>query len=556
MASITQNAPSDSIKAPPMLNNADEPSSNQELSKKFDPKQRQFILILLSLCLIALVVSLDITSVAIALPRISTELQSQENYVWVANCFVFAQTAIQLVCGQVCDIFGRRTPMIISVVIFAIGSAVAGAASTTAALIAGRTIQGLGAGGINVLVELILCDLVPLSERAKYFGIVLSVTAIGTMAGPVIGGVLAEANWRWIFYLNLPVTGIVLVSVIFFLPLQHGKNLSWARTVRRMDWIGYFLSIGSICAILFGLVSGGVVYSWLSWRTIFPIALGLTGWITFHWYENSKFCKEPSIPPRLFLNRTAVSGFYMAFISSTLLIWVCYFWPVYFQGLHDASPMKAGIYILPFAVFLIPVSIVSGIALGKIGAYRPIHFIGFSLSFVGLGLNTLLRQNTTVAAWVMFQIVDASGRGALFPTILPAILASLPESDTATATGMYAFLRSFGFVWGVTIPSIIFNASFDRYAFQIKDHMVRQNLTGGRAYASVGSYYVKSLPAATKSEVISTYVEALKIIWIAAIAFSATGFLFVFVEKEIPLRTELNTEYGLELETKKSPAGV
>jgi MFS family permease len=132
-----------------------------------------------------------------ALPKISAELSSGNSYIGIGNSFLLAQTVIQPAMAQLCDIFGRRWPMIINVVTFAVGSGIAGGARSTVTIIAGRTLQGLGSGGIMLLVELIVCDLVPQRERGKYLGIVLSTAALGAIAGPIVGGALADQNWRW-----------------------------------------------------------------------------------------------------------------------------------------------------------------------------------------------------------------------------------------------------------------------------------------------------------------------------------------------------------------------
>jgi MFS family permease len=118
--------------------------------------------------------------------------------VWIASIYMFAQTAVQPPCAQLCDIFGRKNPMIISLLVFAAGSAVAAASNTTAALLAGRLIQGLASGCIMMLSELIVCDLVPLRERGKYVGFVLTAIALGTVVGPITSGALAEHHWRWV----------------------------------------------------------------------------------------------------------------------------------------------------------------------------------------------------------------------------------------------------------------------------------------------------------------------------------------------------------------------
>jgi MFS family permease len=159
-----------------------------------------------------------------------------------------------------------------------------------------------------LMVELIVCDLVPLKERGAYLGIVLSVSALGAIVGPVVGGALAEKNWRWCFYLNLPICAVVLLVMVFFLRIRHHK-ITWRRIVERIDWIGIVLFIGSICAIILGLVFGGVVYDWSSWRVITPLVLGFIGWAVFHLYERS--CKHPCVPPRVFRHRTSAASLYI-----------------------------------------------------------------------------------------------------------------------------------------------------------------------------------------------------------------------------------------------------
>ncbi|KAF2802039.1 putative macrolide phosphotransferase k [Mytilinidion resinicola] len=525
------------------------PTATFELPVK-NEKPWRFYVILVSLSFITFIASLDGSITATALPQISAELSAADQYVWIANSFLVAQTVVQPPCAQLCNIFGRRTPLLVALVVFALGSGIAGGASNSAMLVAGRTIQGAGSGGLMMLVELIICDLVSVRERGKYLGMVMSTSAIGAITGPVVGGALAVADWRWIFYMNIPISSVIIVIMLVFLRLQHEKASSWHKALARVDWIGNVVFISALCSLLIGLVFGGDVFPWSSWRVILPIVLGVCGWTAFHVYESMppSFCPEPSVPSRIFGNRTSAAAFHVDFISSVLLQWVCFFWPVYFQGIHETTPLRAGINFIPFEAFLIITAAVAGGMLSRFGHYRPIHLLGFCLGMIGPGLNIMLSRSTPKAVWVVFQMIDAIGRGLLLPTVLPAIMASLPDSDTAAATGMYSFLRSFGFVWGVTIPGTIFNAQFDRHASRISDATVRQELGSGRAYQYVSGSYIKVLSPTVQHEVLSVYQDALKAVWIAAVAFGATGFVAVATERHIPLRTELDTKYGLEEE--------
>ncbi|OTB09267.1 hypothetical protein M426DRAFT_316555 [Hypoxylon sp. CI-4A] len=524
---------------------ADEATGNAAATPKPTKQGPAFWFVIVSLCIIAFTASLDGSIIAIALPQISSTLDIGDKYVQVANCFVFAQTVVQPAIAQLCDIFGRRWPMIIAVCIFALGSGVAGGANNAATIIAGRTVQGLGSGGIMLMVELIVCDMVPLRERGKYLGIVLSTAALGSIAGPVIGGALVERNWRWCFYLNLPICAVVLPVQVFFLRIKH-NTIAWKDMVSRVDWIGNIIFIGAITSLLIGLTFGGTVDPWSSWRIIVPIVVGCVGWAGFHGYEYCVRNWNACVPPRVFTNRTSLSAFYMIFVTSMLLQWVCFFWPVYFLAVRGTTLVRAGVDFLPYMFLLIPGSAIAGIALSKTGRYRRLHAIGFALSTLGPGLNTLLNENTSAGGWAMLQIVDALGRACILPTTLPAILASLSEKDVAAATGMYSFLRSFGYVWGITIPAIIFNNRFNQISYRISDPIVRETLGQGRAYQFATGPYVQTLGPGVKSEVLGVYLEALKAVWYGAMAFSATGLIAVAVEKHVPLRTELETEYGLE----------
>jgi hypothetical protein len=333
-------------------------------------------------------------------------------------------------------------------------------------------VQGIGSGGIYMLVDLIVCDLVSLRDRGKYLGIMLSTAAVGAVLGPVLGGLLAEADWRWVFYINLPIGGLVLIVMVMFLRVKHKKEPTWKAAVARVDWIGNVIFVSSICAVLLGLVMGGALFPWSSWRTIVPLVLGFAGWVLFHIYESSRFCKEPSMPPQLFANRTSSIGFFLAFDAAMLLQWTIYYLPIYFQGVLQKTPLTSGVDLLPFNSFIIPAAMLAGGLMSKNGLYRPLHGVGFALVALGSGSFTILTAGSHRALWVIFQMFGAIGQGFLIPTILPSIQASLPVSEVATATGTYAFVRSFGFIWGVTIPGVIFAREFNRYSDRISDEAV------------------------------------------------------------------------------------
>ena len=511
----------------------------------------RFWLVFISLCTISFATALDNTIATISFPTISSAIGGAEQYIWISDAYTIAATVVQPFIAQLSNIFGRRVPMLISILLFAIGSGIAGGANNVGMLIAGRGIQGLGAGGIFVLLDIITCDLVPVKERSKYAGFVLSTASVATLLGPLIGGAIASANWRWIFYINLPISAISFIFMFLFLNVKYQPNKTWKAALARVDYVGNFLFVASILCILLGLTWGGTTYAWSSVRIVLLLVLGFLGWAAFHIYELTPYCKEPTIPPRLFSNRTSFVGFLIAFLGMVLLQWTTWFLPVYFQSTLGASPLQSGINVLPFNAFFLPFAISAGVAMSKTGRYRPIHFIGGACMTIAFGLFSTMNADSPKAAWVCFQIIAAAGIGALLSTVLPSIQASLSEADVASSTGMFAFLRSFGLVWGFTIPSIVFNGQIDTFARSLNNPDLQAQISQGKAYGFVGSPAMQALSADVRQKLVGVYVASLQTVWQVGIGFALLIVVLVFFEKHVALRTELETEFGLDSERKK-----
>ncbi|KAI1176371.1 multidrug resistance protein fnx1 [Nemania sp. FL0916] len=524
--------------------------SGQEEKRKFN-KDPRFWAIIATLCVIGILSALENTVVTTSLPFIVTQLDLGDNYVWVTNVFFLTSAAVQPLFGQLANIFGRRYITLIIVSLFTLGSGIAGGANNAATLIAGRAIQGMGSGGINMIVDVIVSDLVPLRERGNYTAYVLLIYFIGTALGPYVGGaIIATTTWRWVFYINLPVGGVSLVMILLFLNVKHNKEMSFAQKLRRIDYVGNILLIAATVSVLYATTYGGTREPWSSYKIIVPLVLGLLGLVAFVFLENAKFIPEPVVPPRLFTNRTSVAVFAVTFLNSALLYWILFFLPVYFQSVLGSSPERAGVQLLPAIVIAVPAAIVAVLLLAKFGKYKPLHLAGFALNTVGLGLFSLLDDKSSTAEWVIFQIIAAGGSGFVLNTLLPACQTPLEEKDQAAATATWSFVRSFGNIWGVAIPAAIFNNQFTQMSSRISDPEVAAMFTKGRAYESATASFINSFPPDIKQEIVSVYVDSLKFIWYISVVFSGLSFFIVFLEKQIKMRTELDTEYGITDEKK------
>ncbi|KAL2786710.1 MFS general substrate transporter [Aspergillus keveii] len=500
-----------------------------------------------ALCLLAFVSALDVSIIATALPTITDDIGGASQYIWIANSFVVASCVVQPLFGQLADLLGRRLPLIVSTALFTLGSGIGGGAHNPAMLIAGRTVQGVGAGGMYVLLDIVCADLVPLRERGKYLGLMFSWAGLASALGPVVGGVLAEANWRWIFYLNIPICTVALAVVV--LAMRTKRPDPSETTTRGLDYTGMALFIPSILSLLVGLVRGGTEHPWSSWRTIVPLVLGIIGWIVFHIQQT--FTKTPSVPPRLFTNRTSATAFFLTLVSSFIVQAQLYFLPIYFQAVKGTTVLRSGTSFLPFAIGTLTFAVLGGSLLSILGEYIPIHAGSFALSALACGLFTLLDDETSTAVWTVLQLLASAGVGLIMPVLLPAIMAALPESDVATSTAAYSFTRTFGYVWGVTIASVIFNAVIDDNAYRISDPGLRAEVSGAGAYAFASRAHGIIRDAGGREEtgwdeVADVYTRALNVVWWVSLGVSVVGMLAVVFERRLELRKELETEYGIE----------
>ncbi|KAI1123367.1 MFS general substrate transporter [Nemania abortiva] len=511
-------------------------------------KDIRFWGIFASLCLLSFISALDVSIITTALPKITADIGGGQDFVWIADSFIVASAVLQPLCGQVADAFGRQIPIIVATALFLIGSGLAGGAHNVGSLVAGRSIQGVGAGGIYVLIDIVCCDLVSLRERGKYLGLMFSWSGVAAALGPPIGGALAQSNWRWVFWINIPICGLALVMLLIFMRVKTGAHGSALRArARRLDYLGSLIFVPSLISLLLGLIMSGTKLPWSPFRVILPLVLGVVGWLLFHVHQHY-FASQPSVPSRLFSNRTSVTASLLTFTSSIILQMVSYFLPLYFQAVLGTTTLESGTYFLPFALGSLVFAVVAGSLLTKFGAYRPLHAVAFALSAIAFGLFTLLNSSTTKVAWAILQIIASAGCGMILSVLLPAIMVGLPESDVASASATFSFIKNFGYIWGVTIPGVIFNAAFDKNIHLISDQALREQLRGGEAYAFASQVHAlkSTLDPRVLAEVKGVYVRSLRTIWWVGLGISLASMLAVAGEKHLELRTELQTEYGME----------
>lgn len=286
--------------------------------------------------------------------------------------------------------------------------------------------------------------------------------------------------------------------------------------LRRIDYIGTVLFVGSVTSFLIPLTWGGVMYPWDSWRTLVPLIVGAVGLVGFMLYE-SFLAAEPSIPPSIFATRTAVVS-YIETVLHGLVLWCClYYLPLYFETVKEYSPVISGVALFPLSFTVAPSATVSGILCTVTGRYRWAIWSGFALSTLGLGIMYLLDVTTSIAAWIFLMLPAGLGMGILFPSLGLAIQASAAPDDMALAVAMFSFFRAFGQALGVAIGGVIFQ------------NRMRHNLLGYPILAPMADEYsrdaaglvqvVRSMSdtgsqGAQKILLKQAYTDSLSVVWI------------------------------------------
>ncbi|CAG9946123.1 unnamed protein product [Clonostachys rosea f. rosea IK726] len=511
-------------------------------------KGQKFWLTIVALGFAGLLTALEATITSTAMPSIIAELGGGNAYIWAINGYLLALSVPTIPFCTLGDVFGRKWPMIIATALFILGSGLCGGASNMSMMIAGRVIQGVGASGINVFIEVIICDLLPLRERGKYMAIIFGLVSLGTALGPFFGGLIVDSTtWRWVFYMILPIGAVALFLLTAVLPSNFNRDTTLATKLKKIDWAGNVIFIAAVSSIFIALAWAGVVYSWKSYQILVPLLVGFAGLAGFLVFEASRFVQQPMMPLRLLSNRTSAAVFLITFFHAIISMWTLYFLPVYFQGVLGSSPRTSGLQLLATILIMVPAAASGGVLLSKFGAYIPIHYVSTGIAIIGFGMFTLLDENSSAGAWIGFQIIEAIGVGVIMPTLLPAILAPLTDADTGLATGTWSFFRSFGMTWGTAIPAAIFNNRFDELAGStIADAALRAQVTSGRAYEHATAAFLKTLSGENRTDFIVTLNESLRRTWQVGLGFSVIVFLLVFMEKKVALRNELDTEFGFK----------
>lgn len=389
---------------------------------------------------------LSSTIVSNALPQIIGDLGgTQSSYTWVVTAALLSMTATTPLWGKLSDLFSKKLLVQISLVVYVLGSMVAGMSQNTGMLIACRVVQGIGVGGLSALAQIVMAAMISPRERGRYSGYLGAVFAVATVGGPLLGGVITDTSWlgwRWCFYVGVPFAVIALVV------LQRTLHLPVVRRDVKVDWLGAFLISGSVSLLLIWVTQAGGSYAWISWQTWAMTGGALALGLLFVLVESR--ASDPIIPLRLFRNKTislasAASLFVgIAMFSGTV------FFSQFFQLARGESPTMSGILTIPMIGGLFVSSTVSGQVITKTGKWKAWLVSGGVLLTAGLGLLGTLRYDTAYWHIAVFMALTGLGLGMMMQNLVLAAQNQVAPEDLGAASSVVTFFRSLGGAMGVS----------------------------------------------------------------------------------------------------------
>ncbi|HLX03024.1 MAG TPA: MDR family MFS transporter [Trinickia sp.] len=479
-------------------------------------------LIFSALLLVMLLAALDQTIVSTALPTIVGELGGLENLSWVVTAYLLTSTIVVPLYGKFGDLFGRKTVLQASIVLFLLGSVLCGLAQNMTQLILLRALQGLGGGGLLVITMAAIGDIIPPAERGRYQGLFGGVYGLATVIGPLAGGFIVEhLSWRWIFYINVPL-GIVALAVIGAAFKPHVAHVK-----HKIDYMGAgYLAAALTCIILF-TSQGGTVLPWSSPDLWFTLALGCIAIAGFVYEE--RLAAEPIMPLELFKERTFLLASLIGFIVGVSLFGAVTFLPLYLQVVKNSTPSQAGMQLLPLMGGVLVTSIASGRIISKIGKYRAFPIVGTLLVCVGMLLLATLSVSTPIERMYLYMGLVGCGLGMVMQVLILAVQNTVAFKHMGVATSGATLFRSIGGSVGVAAFGAVFtNVLHARLAALLP--------AGAELPQALRPSAVQALPAALRDDYLQAFGGAMHTVFVVAACIVVLAFALAWLIEDVPLR--------------------
>ncbi|KAI0137772.1 MFS general substrate transporter [Hypoxylon sp. NC0597] len=442
------------------------PGGDKNEISNADPPQMtgwSFYVMVASVTLAVLLMAFNATAVGTAIPAITSEFNTVNDVGWYSSAYLIANCVMVPFVGKLYSTFRLKAVMITFVLIFELGSLIAALSTSSKMLIIARTISGIGGSGILNGGSTIIAATVPIASRSLLNGVILGCFGVGQAVGPLIGGALTQGlTWRWCFYINLPVGGLVVFLFMFVIRLPVSrlskKRMSLLERVLEIDFVGFLaFAIGSLL-FLIGLQWGGTVYPWNS-----PTVIGLmcggvaTIGVLGFWFAYKG--DAALLPPRLLRDRVNIMITITAFVQSGGSINALYWFPVWFQAIRGADAFQSGIMLLPLILAQLVSSVICGALVQVTGYYLPEVMLGNALVAIGAGLTSTFTPDTSLGDIIGYQILMGAGRGFILQLLVTAMQANVPREDASIATAYAIFSQLLGGAIFSAVAKAVFTSS-------------------------------------------------------------------------------------------------
>jgi len=452
-----------------------------------------------SLLISMLLGALDQTIISTALPTMVGELNGVSYMAWVITAYILASTISMPIYGKLGDLMGRRAMMLSALSIFVAGSALGGFSQNVGQLIAFRGIQGLGGGGLMVLTQATMADLVPIRERSKYMAPIGMMFAIASITGPLIGGYLTDyVSWRWTFWINLPI-GLTVIGICW-----KGLRLNKPAKDFTLDIGGIVSMILAVSFLTLFFSWGGTTFAWTSAPIISLGILAILAALLFLYAENR--AKDPIIPISLFHNATFNITTLLGLLVGIGMFSSIAYMPTYFQMVYGYSAIVSGYLMIPMMLGIIFTINLTGQLAARTGYYKKYPIIGLCLCSITLFLFSTLQVGQPVALVCSYIFMMGTGMGCIFQILILAVQNSVPFDEVGTATSANAFFREIGATMGIAVVGSLFSA---RLTTMLLERLPANMVLPIDDVESITPAILRAMPESMQDIFVNTYADAL-----------------------------------------------
>ncbi|RDL38696.1 Uncharacterized protein BP5553_03036 [Venustampulla echinocandica] len=426
--------------------------------------------IIAALSVTSFLLLLDMSIVSTAVPRITSDFHSLTDIGWYGSAYLLSRIqhcydlfqkeannlesscALQPMTGKIFSQFDSK-----------LGSLLSAVATSSNIFIVGRAVAGMGASGLSNGGLTIIALSIPLQKRAVYMGILMGISQLGVLFGPLLGGALTEhASWRWCFYINLPAGALAAIFLFFIrIPSHHTKRTdkpSFRSILKSLDLVGFILFAPAAIMFLLALQWGGNTYKWDS-ATIIGLFCGSAATVVvFIGWEYTRG-DSAMIPLSMVKKRPIASSCMVQLFQFGSMLSTSYYLAIYFQAVRGFAPTLSGVYMLPSILSQLMLGIVSGILVGRLGYYLPFIIFGTGLTSIGSGLMSTLTPTSATGAWIGYQIISGAGRGGGLQMPILAIQSNLKPQEIPVGMGLGIFCQSIGGALFLSFAQTIFSTS-------------------------------------------------------------------------------------------------